>query len=241
MTGTAAKLFYRNEGCASECMDQFLAGLDTVGDTLAYVFQLLSLPENETIQAAVRAECASLRLPASFSQPLGHDMLSKILSAPWINVVLKETLRVYPASTTAFQRVVPSDGRILDNYYISGGIVVGGIPVTVNRDPSVFGADVDSWKPARWLQAANVEEMSRRLWTFGSGGRGCIGRHLAILEMKVLLVGVYSNFSTKVEEFADVMKARNHPGSRTTFRDMGWFKESKGILTFASTKREAAI
>lgn len=239
--GPTEKLYYRNEGCASECMDQFLAGLDTVGDTLAYIFHLLSLPENERIQAAVRAECASLRLPDSFSQPLSHAMLSNILSAPWIDAVLKETLRVYPASTTAFQRVVPSGGRVLDGFYIPGGTIVGGSPVTVNRDPSVFGVDVDSWSPSRWLQAVNVEEMNRRLWTFGSGGRGCVGRHLAMSEMKLLLVGVYSKFSTEVDERADVMRVRNHPGSRTTFRDMGWFREAKGILRFtneASSQRQ---
>lgn len=174
--------FYRNEGCASECMDQFLAGLDTVGDTLAYVLQLLSLPEHAQVQDTLVRECISLDLPRTYDEPLSTKHLTDIQSASYVEAILKETLRAFPASTTAFQRVIPTGGRMLEGHSVPGDTVIGGIPTTINRDVEVFDRrgtfDVYQWLPQRWLDADGdtLAEMNRRLWTFGSGGRGCIGK-----------------------------------------------------------------
>lgn len=46
--------------------------------------------------------------------------------------------------------------------------------------------------------------MERRIWTFGSGGRGCIGKNLAILEIKLLVAGIYSRYGTEVDDGAEV-------------------------------------
>ena len=169
--------FYRNEGCASECMDQLLAGLDTVGDTLSYILHLLSLEENVHVQASLRSECRSLALPSTFEGPLPSDKLAAIQCALYLDAVVLETLRLFPASTTAFQRSVPPLGRVLDGHFIPGGTIVGSSPVIINNNPAVFDGDakfnVTRWLPERWLDtdAATVTEMNRRLWTFGSGPR----------------------------------------------------------------------
>jgi hypothetical protein len=175
-------LFYRNEGCASECMDQFLAGIDTSGDTLSYTLQLLSAPESQGMQELLRKECARFGLPTSYDQPLSLQALNAVQSAPYLEAILKETLRRYPASTTSLQRVVPPGGRFLDGLYVPGGVVIGATPVSTNNDAEVFDAgqnyDVNEWRPERWLEAdADIlSRMNHRLWTFGSGGRGCIGK-----------------------------------------------------------------
>ena len=86
------------------------------------------------------------------------------------------------------------------------------------------------WKPERWLNAGEEKEreMLRWFWTFGSGGRMCIGRHFAvqgtvpifiispkkkiflgcsaeelicvrfIIEMKLIITAIYTNFSTHI-------------------------------------------
>lgn len=171
------KVSYRNQGCASECMDQLLAGLDTAGDTLSYGLHLLSLPENANVQERLRCECQSLRLPISYDQSLPQETLVAVQMAPYIEAVLKETLRRFPASTTALQRVVPSSGRMLDGFLVPEGVVIGASPVTTNNDKDVFDRherlDVATWAPERWLDAdAEVlAEMNRLLWTFGSGAQ----------------------------------------------------------------------
>jgi cytochrome P450 len=52
--------------------------------------------------------------------------------------------------------------------------------------------------PERWLDAEKTLEMNRLFFSFGGGGRGCIGRNLAITEMKILLGEVYSRYTTRV-------------------------------------------
>lgn len=222
--------YYRNEGCASECMDQLLAGLDTVGDTLAYVLQTLSMPKYRQVQEALIRESSSLNITQAHNEPLSSKQLADIQSAPYVEAILKETLRAFPASTTALQRVVPTGGRVLEGHLVPGDTIIGGIPTTINRNVDVFDRpgtfDVDQWLPQRWLDADGniLAEMNRRLWTFGSGGRGCIGKQyvtplvltgklsdvssLAILEMKLLIVGIYSRYSTAIDDKAPVQLSK---------------------------------
>lgn len=77
--------------------------------------------------------------------------------------------------------------------------------------------DVNSWIPERWipshlpnqeeeqLEKNRITEMERRIWTFGSGGRGCVGKHLAILEMKLLLAGIYGSYRTEIDNDSEVL------------------------------------
>lgn len=71
---------------------------------------------------------------------------------------------------------------MLEGHFVPGDTVIGGIPTAINRDVDVFDRrgtfDVDQWLPQRWydIDSDTLAEMNRRLWTFGSGGRGCIGK-----------------------------------------------------------------
>ena len=73
-----------------------------------------------------------------------------------------------------------------------------------NRDSGVFGDDADDANPDRWVQgkdesAEEFEARSRRMkdtvdFVFGGGGRMCVGRYLAMLEIKKLIATLYSLF-----------------------------------------------
>ncbi|KAK5116278.1 hypothetical protein LTR85_009250 [Meristemomyces frigidus] len=208
----APTVFYRDQGCASECM---------------------------AIQETLRKECQSLNLPPRYNQALHQDRLMAVQTAPYLDAVLKETLRRFPASTTSLQRVVPDGGRILDGLFVPGSVTIGASPVTTNIDADVFDrygkCDVADWAPARWLDAdeGTLGEMNRRMWTFGSGGRGCVGKHLAMLEMKLLIAGIYSRYATSIDQGTRVPPPQGHPSQRTTFRDIDWFKDARGVLAFS--------
>lgn len=77
--------------------------------------------------------------------------------------------------------------------------------------------DINSWIPERWVPSASanteeiekqkdkITEMERRMWTFGSGGRGCIGKHVAMLEMKLLLAGIYRKYRTEIDNESELL------------------------------------
>ncbi|KAG9625144.1 hypothetical protein KCU64_g19439, partial [Aureobasidium melanogenum] len=56
-----------------------------------------------------------------------------------------------------------------------------------------------TFNPERWLGPADkVSLMNRWFWAFSSGGRMCIGLHLAMAEMTALTVGIYREYTTSV-------------------------------------------
>ena len=66
--------------------------------------------------------------------------------------MIKESLRMYTSNSTPFERIVPYNIHV-DGYVIPKGTVVG-IPLyIVHHDASVYGADVEAFRPERWLEA----------------------------------------------------------------------------------------
>ncbi len=116
---------------------------------LSHAFQALSSPENKSIQDKLRAEVASLDIPVSHELALTSDQLSKVMKAPYLEAVVKETLRLYPPHTTNIHRLVPADGTVLDGFYLPGGTKVGTSAYVVHLNGEVFGSELQRWRPER--------------------------------------------------------------------------------------------
>jgi hypothetical protein len=174
------KLYPGLKAAASECADQFLAGIETVTDTLCYIILNLSTGEAQHIQTRLREEIINKSLHSTTIPTL--ENLNQLLEAPVLDAVVKETLRLCPANTASMHRVIPAEGKSLDGYFVPGGVVAGSSPYIINRDAEIFDPrhefDVFTWHPERWLnrEASEVSAMERRMCTFGSGERACIGK-----------------------------------------------------------------
>lgn len=152
---------------------------------LTYITHHLSLSLRH--QALLRAEIASVGASPTFKQ---------VDSLPLLNAIILETLRLNPPIPGSQRRVVPGAGCTLGEYHIPGGVIVAGQSWSLHRG---FWHDPEVWRPERWLEGAGDKEGGERwLWMFGSGGRGCVGKWLAIYEMKMTLAAIYSRFETSV-------------------------------------------
>ncbi|ERS98588.1 cytochrome P450 monooxygenase [Sporothrix schenckii 1099-18] len=172
---------------AAECMDHMAAGIETTGDVLCWLMWQLSLPASQAMQTRLYQE-----LQGASPAPSSYDSL------PYLHAVLKEGLRVFPSIPMSLPRYVPAGGREVDGTWLPAGTIVSCQPYTMHRfDEAVFSRP-DAFDPERWLGAdAELDaEMNRRFFAFSNGGRGCLGRHLAMAEMKLLLRDVYSQFQT---------------------------------------------
>ncbi|TBU21998.1 cytochrome P450 [Dichomitus squalens] len=171
----------------SECMDHIIAGIDTTSDALCFLMHHLSLPIP-----------ASRRVQEKLHEELVRNPGNSVDDLPYLDAVIKEGLRLLSPVTMSFPRVVPDGGRAVDNVQLPGGTIVSCQPYTLHRfDTEVF-PDPDEFLPERWLAANGAVERNQLFFTFGAGGRGCIGRHLALLEMKLLVRDVYSTYRTRV-------------------------------------------
>jgi benzoate 4-monooxygenase len=81
--------------------------------------------------------------------------------------------------------VVPPEGLLVDGHWLEGNTTVSVSTYTIHRDPKYFH-DPDQFLPERWLEPG-AEELQRVFLAFQQGGRACIGRNIAYLEMQLIL------------------------------------------------------
>ncbi|KAF3769923.1 cytochrome P450 [Cryphonectria parasitica EP155] len=170
---------------AAECLDHMVAGIDTTGDALCFLMWELSQPRSSGFQDKMRAELRAR------GQSESWDKLS------YLDAVVMEGLRCYPAIPMSLPRYVPAGGRTIDGYFIPEHTIVSSQAYSVHRiDETVF-PEPDKFNPERWLADDGKDAVRKRaFFAFANGGRGCVGKHLALAEMKILLRDVYSRYST---------------------------------------------
>ncbi|KAG6123619.1 hypothetical protein E4U13_003863 [Claviceps humidiphila] len=168
---------------AAECLDHMVAGIDTTGDTLCYLMWELSQSRSAHLQRRLSEELQN-------KNDLALDQL------PFLDAILCEGLRCYPAIPMSMPRVVPQGGRIIDGFSLPEKTTVSCQPHSVHRMNTDVFPEPETFYPDRWMDSKGDADRRRLLFSFSGGGRGCIGKHLAIAEMKTLLRDVYSQYYT---------------------------------------------
>ncbi|RMZ73789.1 cytochrome p450 monooxygenase [Pyrenophora seminiperda CCB06] len=203
-----------NKAIASEVLDHLAAGFDTSGITLAYVIHELS--QHPDAQALLQREMLSLspRLVSSSAPQLPDAKV--VDSLPYLHAVLWETLRLHSAIPGPQPRFTPLNGCHLGpdeaSYYVPGGVRVSASAGLLHLNEEVFER-ANEWRPERWLDMDQLGDEKRKdmesrwFWAFGSqdvlltmcsGGRMCVGSHLAVFMMKYIIAALYSSYSTTI-------------------------------------------
>lgn len=181
-------------------MLSILAGGDTSSSTMRAILYYLAKSKSAYSKLTAELEAAALPVPAPWKT---------IRDLPYLDAVIRESMRINPGIAIVFERVVPEGGFTLpDGRYLPEGTKVGINPYVTNRDYRVFGKDADSFDPDRWLQGKDESTEAfkireRRMkdtvdFVFGGGGRVCLGRYLAILEIKKLVATLYTLFDVSI-------------------------------------------
>jgi cytochrome P450 len=160
----------------NEVMTLFIAGHDTTAGTLAWVWYLLARhPEVEThvadeVERVLRGRLAT---------PDDIPQLS------FTEMVVKETLRLYPQAYVLFARVAAEEVTLGD-YTIPPGGMVYVVPYVLQRDSRWF-PDPEKFDPDRFSAGRGEQVPTYAYIPFGAGPRVCIGAAFATMEM-VLVV-----------------------------------------------------
>ncbi|KAF3006490.1 hypothetical protein E8E13_004358 [Curvularia kusanoi] len=189
---------------ASEVLDHLAAGFDTSAITLTYVVHELST--HQDIQSRLRQELQNLspRLTLSSSPQLPDP--KTVDSLPILHAVIWETLRLHSAIPGPQPRYTPPQGCKLGpnhEYFVPGKVRVSASAGILHQNEEVYER-AHEWRPERWLDINNLDEEKRKdmesrwFWAFGSGGRMCVGSHLAVYQMKYIVASLYSNYTTLV-------------------------------------------
>ncbi|MEL6495225.1 MAG: cytochrome P450 [Cyanobacteria bacterium J06623_7] len=175
-----------------ELMTLMLAGHETTATAIAWgLYWTHRYPE---IKAKLRAEIASLGTNA--------DSMA-IAKLPYLDAVCKETLRIYPVAMLTFPRTVlePTD---LMGYQLETGQIVMGCIYLMHQRADIF-PEPERFKPERFLER---EFDAYEFFPFGGGKRRCIGEALAMLELKLALATIVSEYDLELASNKPEAKAR---------------------------------
>lgn len=113
----------------------------------------------------------------------------KLDALPLLDATVMEALRLTPGiNMTA--RIAADDVHVAGVLIPQGTIV--SIPMqALQRDPSVWGTDAATFRPARWIKSTVCPVPAAASWMpFLVGSRACAGRRVALLEMKTVTAAV---------------------------------------------------
>ncbi|KAF1845395.1 cytochrome P450 [Cucurbitaria berberidis CBS 394.84] len=196
---------------ASEVLDHLAAGFDTSGITLTYIIHELS--QHPNIQARLQHELLALSPRLMSSSSPGLPDPKTVDALPVLHAVIWETLRLHSAIPGPQPRFTPPQGCRLGTedkvFYVPGGVRVSASAGLLHLNEAVYER-ASEWRPDRWLEMEKLDAEKRKdmesrwFWAFGSGGRMCVGSHLAVYQMKYIVAALYSNYSTTIVDDTDI-------------------------------------
>lgn len=115
------------------------------------------------------------------------DLTSEnIQKLPYFQACLEEGLRCHPPVPAGLLRTVPLGGATIDGSFVIEGTSVAVNSWAASHNPKNF-KDCDDFIPERWIDAAYDGDAKKAMQPFSLGPRGCIGRHLSYMEMRLIL------------------------------------------------------
>lgn len=146
------------------------------------------------------------KLQAELDAALGHEddyvaTFDSVKRLPYLQAVIDETLRIHATSGIGLPRIVPEGGLTVCGESFPEGTVLSVPTFSIHRDKSVWGEDVDVFRPERWLDddAEKDKERQKAFNPFSFGPRSCVGRNLASMEMLIIIASILRRFDFVLE------------------------------------------
>ncbi|KAF2489790.1 pisatin demethylase [Lophium mytilinum] len=157
-----------------------IAGTETTAGFLTGLFNLITRPENRHILHTLTDEIRS-----NFKSD-GDLNFEDLVKLPYMTAVIDEGLRMFPSAPIGFVRTVPAGGDTICGHFIPEGTTVSVCNWAAThsernfKDPYVF-------RPERWFDRENPTDKLGASNAFSLGPRGCIGRNLSYMEMRLIM------------------------------------------------------
>ncbi|KAL1190300.1 Alkane hydroxylase MAH1 [Cardamine amara subsp. amara] len=182
-----------------------LAGQDTTGSGLTWFFWLLcKTPEviikirqeiNTNLSSRTKTDASN---SDDDSVSFNPQELKKLV---YLHGAICEALRLYPP--VPFQHKSPTEADVLPSgHKVEANSKILFCLYSLGRMKSVWGEDALEFKPERWISenGKSVHEPSYKFLSFNAGPRTCLGKEVAMMQMKTVAVKIIQNYEIEVVE-----------------------------------------
>lgn len=160
------------------------AGHETTASGLTWTLWLLA--NNKEYQSRLRDEVTPV-----FQENSRPDYRT-LNGLEWLDCVIMESLRVMPPIPTTIRKTATTD--YIDGVLVPEGTLLQICIRQINTWKHVWGEDAEEFRPERWFNLPKAYNPSYSHLSFLSGPHSCIGKTMAIIEMKAVLASLILNF-----------------------------------------------
>ena len=123
-----------------------------------------------------------------------------IPNLPYMEAIVKETLRLHPVSPLLSPRMSREDAS-MGSYDIPTGTIVFVNVWAIGRDPAVWGDDADEFRLERFVGSSlDMKGQDFELLPFGSGRRMCPGIGLGLKMLQLVLANLVHGFAWRLPD-----------------------------------------
>ncbi|KVH99909.1 cytochrome P450 [Cynara cardunculus var. scolymus] len=181
-----------------------LAGRDTVASALTGLFWLLA--HHPRVVATIREEVDKVEALTSFDQIREHH---------YLQAVVFEGMRLFPPIQFNSKFCLQND-TFPDGTFVKKGTRVTYHSYAMGRMETIWGPDCSDFKPERWLKdGVFFQETPFKYPVFQAGYRMCLGKEMALVEMKSVVISLLRRFNIQLA--TPVQTPRFSPGLTATF------------------------
>lgn len=193
-----------------------LAGRDTIASALTSFF--FHMAKNPHVQRAILIECDKI-LGENQDSIVRHDKLGEL---HYLQAAIHESMRLLPAIQFD-SKFCLEDDVLPDGVFVKRGTRVTYHPYAMGRMEKIWGEDCLKFKPERWLNKNGVfsQENPFKYPVFQAGLRVCLGKEMAIVQLKTVAISLLRRFRIELveeESSSSTLLPLFSPGLTATFR-----------------------
>ncbi|KAK1058047.1 hypothetical protein LTR33_013493 [Friedmanniomyces endolithicus] len=174
---------------------------DTTATTLSVIFFLLAQDPSQV--QTLRNELRPLTEGRQWSDV-------DIRQAPHLNGAINEALRLYPPVSSAFPRLTAPEGMRIGDTWIPGNTTIRAPQYVMGRDEASY-EDAEKFVPERWYSKPHMVKLKEAFAPFSVGPMGCIGKNLALTELRTLTARLVLEFDVRLAPGQEnVIRMKDH-------------------------------
>ncbi|KAJ4330082.1 hypothetical protein N0V87_010313 [Didymella glomerata] len=164
-------------------------GADTVGNTLM-------VGTHHLLQRPAVLQTLKTELLTAWPTLTKEPKLRDLECLPYLDAVIKESLRMSSGVVSGLLRVVPLSGATINGITVPANTVVSCGSTFVHYNADLF-PEPNAFMPERWLES---NELNNWLVAFSRGPRMCLGINLAWAELRLAFAHTTRKFDLSLQE-----------------------------------------